>query len=336
MLTVALIASERIEALEAALSALKGVAAPERPLLLIDPGVTGNGRDVLRLFSQRHGATLVILNSALSLPEATELARKQTGADYVLALTCDDRVSIAGLKTLEKSLNAARPDLAVMAAGWWLTHPDRPLPGPDAKRTGAGDVAAFYPDPRRLLIHGGQCSAPDLGRDPRAAWQIWDKMIGASRQPLFHPDPVLLRRLPDHGAAATLMAVAAILNDTPERDRPATLERALPRLGDALALAPPAAARETLAAAVQFLRAMSRGLRRLACAAPAPTGSFLSAVHKRQPDAALAHLALLASARSDMQVRALAGEYGALRADLEAALPGADYLRDLHIRMRGM
>jgi hypothetical protein len=51
---------------------------------------------------------------------------------------------------------------------------------------------------------------------------------------------------------------------------------------------------------------------------------------------ALSVLSLLANARAEMQMRALADEYTALRADLTAALPGPGYLRDLHARLRGI
>lgn len=329
MLSLALVIGRDASALDAVLPAFRGLAAPGRPVLVMDQGSGGAARDAVRRFTQAEGAAFLALDAPLSLPDAGALAREQTGADYVLAFGCDDRVSRPGLATLEQALKDARPDLAVMAPGWWLTHPDRPLPGPDTMRARAD----AYPDPRRLMVRGGQCDTPDPGLDPGAAWDVWDSVTGGAERILFHPDPVLLRRLPSHGAAAGLDAVAPLLAGTPRARRPAVLDLALLRVGDALALAPPEAAPATLAAAARLLRALPRALRRRACAAPAPAGPFLGAVRAGRDGGAF--LAMLASARSDMQTRALAHEYAALRADLEAALPGPDYLRDLHARLRG-
>src|SRR5690606_24018744 len=115
--------------------------------------------------------------------------------DYVLVLDCTDRVNQAGLETLEQSLIAQKPDLAVLASGWWMTGPDHPLPGPDAARgaalparPGAQDLGDLHPDPRRLLIRGGQCEAPDPLGDPGAAWDVWADVTGGAKQTLFHPD----------------------------------------------------------------------------------------------------------------------------------------------------
>lgn len=340
MLTLAFLADGDTPALKAALTALAGLGTPDRPLLLIDPGSQDGRREMLRAFLNRHEGHLLPLDAPPSHAEAGAIARRQTGADYALVLTSSDRVNGAGLTTLEQALALRRPDLAVMASGGWITHAARPLPGPDADRAaalpdqpGAQDLIALYPDPRRLLIHKGECAAPDPSGDPGAAWDIWQKTLEAAKQTLFHPDPVLLTAPPRFGAAASLDAIAPMLATIAKADRPARLARALLWVGDALALAPPDSAPDTLAAAARLLRALPRSLRGQACAAPAPAGPFLNAIRNGSDGAA--HLALLASARNDLHMRALAEEYTALRTDLNAALPGPDYLRALHTRLWG-
>ncbi len=338
MLTLALLTEGDTPALKAALQSLAGLATPDRPLLLIDPGAQDGNRDMLRMFTNRHGGNLLPLGASLTRAEASALARKETGADYALVLTCNDRVNDASLTALERSLDLHRPDLAVMASGGWITHPDRPLPGPDARRAAAlpakpdaRDLLTLHPDSRRLLIREGECAAPDPLADPRAAWDIWEKTIKKAEQTLFHPDPVLLTAPSRCGAAASLDAIAPMLAAAPKADRADRLARALHWVGDALALAPPETATDTLTATARLLRALPRSLRAQACAAPAPAGPFLNSVRNGRDGAA--HLALLASARTDLHMRALADEYTALRTDLNAALPGPEYLRALHTRL---
>lgn len=337
MLTLALVIRDDSAVLEMALPCLAELMTPERPLVLIDQGSQDNSRESLRHFVTRYGGLLLALDGPLSLAEAGALARRHTGAEYVLALTCADRVNRRGLEQLEQALEKQAPDLIIMGAGWWLTHPDHPLPGPDAGRAlahrGGEDALSLYPDPRRFLIRGGECDTPDPLTEPRAAWSLWRQRILAAQSLLLHPAPVLLRKVPRYGAAASLDAAARLIAETPKRDRAAVLSQVLLWAGDAMTVARADSAAETLAAGRRLLKSLSWSLRREACAASGPAGAFLAAL--RNGSDGLSSLALLAAAWGEEQTLSLAAEYAALRQDLSAALPGPEYLRELHSRLRG-
>lgn len=336
MLTIALMIRDDAKALKGALSALADVMTPKRSLVLIDQGSQDGSRESLRHFMARYGGLPLALDGPLSLAEGSALARKHTGADYVLSITCADRVSRKGLERLEQILDNQTPELVIMGAGWWLTHPDHPLPGPDAgrisEREGGEAALALYPDPRRFLIRGGECNTPDPLSDPRLAWSLWQRHILGTQSLHLLADPVLLRPAPRHGAATNLDAVATLVAEASQDERVAVLNRAMLWAGDALTVAPADSAVETLAAGQRLLRALPWSLRRKACAASGPAGALLAAI--RNGDNGLAVLGMLSAAWGEAHYRGLAAEYASLRHDLLTALPGPEYLRDLHERLR--
>lgn len=322
-------------ALKHALPGLIGLADASCPLVFLDQGTDAGSREMIQAFIRRHGGALLALEGPVSAAEATALVRRQTGADYVLPFTPQDRISRAGLAALKTRLEDTEPDLAVLASAFWLTSADHPLPGPDAAR-GRDRAETLFADPRRLLLRGDGCDHPDPLADPAAAWTIWEGALARAAFVLHLPDPVLLRPLPETGAAPSFDAAIRWLKAAPRPERAAQLDTALLRLDDALALAPAEAAEDTLEAAQRLQAALPRALRRRLPDLPGPAARLLNALVRNARGEALAQLALLAAARNAERSRALAAEYAALRHDLDLALPGPEYLMELYSRLRGV
>jgi hypothetical protein len=151
----------------------------------------------------------------------------------------------------------------------------------------------------------------------------------------FVPAPVLLSPLPAPcDPAPQIATLSARLSAAPRGDAPALLGRALLRLDDMLALLDPAQAEGFLAAARAFAAALPRRLRRQALAHEGPSGAILSDLRRGDGASARARLTLHFAAQDRARVAALTGEIAQLRADLDLALPGPDYLVDLFHRAR--
>lgn len=325
-----------LRALKQALPGLTGLATKTRPLVFVDQGAGDSSREKIQAFIRHNGGQLVALDGAAPGTAVSALVRQKTGADYVLSLTPDDRINRAGLTALETRLEQTEPDLVVLASAFWLSSADHPVPGPDAARDHDRPETLFA-DPRRLLRRGGGCDHPDPLADPGTAWTLWEDMLAGAGSVLHLTDPVLLRPLPETGAAASFDAAAQRLAHMSGSARASGLDRLLPRLDDALRLAPAGAAETTLEAAGRLLATLPRGLRRRRLAGmPGPAARLLSALARKETGAALAGLALLAEARNAQITRALAAEYAGLRHDLDLALPGPDYLMELYSRLRGV
>lgn len=335
MLTLAMRIGNDAATLKHALPGLTGLAGETRQVLFLDQGSQDASREMLQAFIRRSGGALLALEGPVSAPEAAALARRQTGADYVLIFTPQDRINRAGLAALERRLAETRPDLVILASAFWLIGADCPLPGPDAAR-GTERPRTLFPDPRRLVIRGGACAHPDPFTDPAAAWDVWRTVLDNRGQALLPPDPVLLRALPETGAAPAFEAATGWVMDAPKPARAERLEEALLWTGDALSLAPAHSATETLSAAARLLAALPRALRRRIPDLAGSAAQVLAALARKDTAAALALLALLAQSRAELRTRALADSYAALRHDLDLALPGPDYLMELYARLRGV
>lgn len=371
MITLALTVSDERTALRATLASLAAQRPADFPVVFISSDRDSGQHDLLQTFVRRHGGRIMTTDGPLSPADTTAMARGQTGLPYVVGLAPGDLLYRPGLEALHRKLANTRPDVVVLGSGWGHPGSGTPIPGPDAERAAhlsdhpdPAELRSLYPMAGRVLLRDGHfaprtAQATEMSEAADVAaiaalWTHWEQVLGeqvlgepafAGQTPslpltperlLFSPLPLLLPPLPSQGAARTLAAVTRRLAGVAKPDRAARLERDLIRAGDALRLSPAAAAQDTLEAAHQLLASLPRGLRRQACAAPAPVGPLLNAVRRSRPDAALAQLALLANARTDQQIAALADGFTALRQDLDLALPGSDYLMDLYMRLRGI
>lgn len=295
---------------------------PDIPLRVIGAGL---GAEIAARLTEAVGRERLMLLDRAECPMdiACTLVRQQTGHAYVLPLRPGDRLAAGAAAELAAWLAREDPALALLGGGFHLGDGAAPLP----------DTAplARLPDPRRLLPRGGCAPQIDPFADPAAAWAAWEAALGDA--PALFAPAVLLRPVPQGSARPVLTALGARLKAAPRGGAPALLARLAPWLDAALALAPAEHAFETAAAALTLRAALPRALRREAGALPGPTGALLRA--ETEP-AALAVLGLLASARQDNIATALAAGQARLRADLDIALPGPDYLADLYARVRGL
>ena len=344
MLSLVLLLSEDAttlnRALDRALPLLADLPGAGQPLTLVDPGSTAASREIAQSFVRQSGAGFIAFDGPVTADEAATLVQQRDGADYVMVFTPHDRIHRPGLAALRGLLDSQAPDLVVTGSGFWLTDPARPLPGPDAARAAAlparptaPALLPLHPDPRRILSRRG--GFPQADPATGAAWQIWQRALEGAKDIRFLPAPVVLPPWPDANAAAALTALSDMIHAAPRGDQAPLLERGLHWVSDALVLAAPGRAPETLAAAEALLRALPRGLRRRLAQHPGAAAPVLDALRNKDKGTALALLALRAEARNEMATRALAAEYATLRHDLGLALPGPEYLMALHARLQG-
>lgn len=326
-------------------------AVPDNiPLLLIDAGTEdATSCTLASLAATSHAEHVALSRTDCSPNLARSITRRMTGARHVLLVRAHERLVFAALPQLADWLVELDPERALLAGGWWLNepYPPRPdalpqgvLPYPDAARLAAlpqkPDAAALRslcPDPRRILVTEDAPDESDPFSDPALAWESWQKLLSGPATPTVFPEPVLLRPLPEAGAAATLALALTRLKDTPRGERGRFLEETASWLGDALVVSSAAEAPETDAALHRIWSMLSRRLRAQAAALPGPAGVVFSAVARGQ---SLAALSLLATARQEQIVRVMLAEQSQLRANLDLALPGPDYLADLYARVRDL
>lgn len=330
---------------------LRSAVPKNLPLLLIDAGVDETTSRLLANFAvSSHAQHIALSHERCNSDVARGIAQRVAGARHVLLMRPQDRLVATTLPRLDRWLADRNPDLALLAGGWWLTEPQPARPDdysksvlsyPDAARMAALPAApdtrallTLTPDPRRLL---SAMDAPpneiDPFSDPAAAWREWESVLSGSPASAVFLEPVLLRPLPQNGAAAALGAARARLLGASLITRSKQLTKLGPWIGDALALAPATEARATEAALQAFWSALSRRLRARAVVLPGTAGDVFSAMAQGQ---SLAAISLLATARQERVSRALAAEQGRLRTDLDLALPGTEYLTDLYARVRGL
>jgi len=340
--------------LEPTLRRLHAVVAGGRvPLLIVDQGSDDGTLRRLAGFMADSGTApggrvrlLKLSAPEVDLDDATELARAELGADYVLGLRAGDLPCPPALEVLRVQLRARQPDLAICAQGWGL-HGAALAPA-DATRlermagTGQPDPDVLYPDPRRLLASAelrAQLGPMRRGSGALADWDLYDRWVGATRRRLIFSDPVLLRPLPVSPVQSLFSALAVRHAACPRGEgRVTALARGLIRIGDEMRFYDPDAAAEVIAAASGLLRVLTwpeaRGLRAL----PGPAAELLATLRaggrRLGWAAARAQLAAQAAEEDRRRLAALAGELRSLREDLDLALPGPDYLRDLYERVR--
>lgn len=326
------------------------LAVPEPvPLVLIDAGSgDGTAHRLAGFAASSHAQHVALSRTGHSRDIVCDIVRRMTGCRHVLLLQPQDRLVAGTLPRLAAWLERHDPDLTLLAGGWWLTDlPGRPRAGagaglafPDAPRqTALQDGApaeallALTPDPRRLLQGQGSAPGHDPFADPAAAWAAWEAALAGAGAAMLFADPVLLRPFPQVSAAPAVAVLHDRLLAAPRGAQAGLLARLAPWVGDAFALSSARAAWPVAEAIHRLWAGMPRRLRRLAIALPGPAGSVFKATSEGQ---LLAVLALLATARHEALTASLVADHRQLRADLDLALPGPDYLADLYARVRAL
>jgi len=348
-LAVVLVLRDAGDGLRRICQGLAAALAPGDRLVAVDGGSRDATAQGLRRFTADPGWGAGVAAEVIGLPEDTPpdpwlwvaAGRARVEAGHVLCLRGSDLPAPEGFAALRACLVAA-PDLVLAARGHWLAGPRSCLPAPDAGRWPAATPAdpaaaraaalALAPDPWRLVFsqdlaaRGGFARPADTGI--AAAWAQWEAALGAASSLAFCPVPVAHGALP--GAAGG--EVPALLR--PMLIEPALAERALQRLDDHLALLDAAGVPACLDTLAGLLGTLPRRARRRAAGWGGVSGPVLAALAARRRDAAQAALLLLLAARDATRQRALSAEIAGLRADLDLALPGPEYLAWLRERAR--
>lgn len=350
MLELVLLTGNEGRRLEPALARLQAALAQGVDLTIVDRGSQDGTLARLDAFVQGsgQGARLLRLEAPeLDLAGALEAAAAGQAGRYRLGLTGQDLICPEALTPLMHRLQREKPDLAVCAQGWWLTG-GVPLAPADADGLAAQaaaqvpDVTILQPDPRRLIPSAALAAEHGPlrpGPGPIGSWTTYDIWTGAAERILVYPEPVALRPLPEISLQSLFFALLEQVSTQPKgAGRVAALERGLGRIGAEIRFADPAQAPADIAAATDLLRGLNRSERQRAAAVPGPAGALLSALRdggrRHGPGLALAVLARQTAAEDRRRLNALAMEIRGLRADLDLALPGPEYLRRLYERLR--
>ncbi|MDU8930016.1 glycosyltransferase family A protein [Alisedimentitalea sp. MJ-SS2] len=342
MLSFALITHDEGPRLRRSLAALERGLLPDEDLTVFDLGSTDDTLPELASFmGPRAGELIRLTRPDLSRSEAITLARDVARHPYLLVLDGCDLLISEALDGLRRVL-AQEPQAVVLNRGWGLGGVDAILPAPDAARMATlgsdpdcGALMTLTPDPDRLLIHAGlagklakelACEACASGT-PAQDWALWQQILTRAESVALHPETLWISPLPARPVAPVFTAIAA---------SPAPVEeigRMLSWAEDALIFAAPDEAPALLQAAQEMLAALSP---EHVAALPdtAPLVPLLAALTRDDTALALTHIALLLAAQERRRNDALCAALAGLRHDLDLALPGPAYLRDLYDRIR--
>ncbi len=318
-------------------------------LVIIDEGSQDGTRARLRAFSDGpgRGAHILYLEQGEAPPKmARALARRVTGAEYVLGMGRRDLLVAEAVSKLETQLQVERPDVLICPHGWWVAGPSSVLLAADAERVASADdplsterYLDLLPDPRRLILRDPEAEehcllateASDLARE----WDSYDAMVSAADEVALCPDMVVLRPLPKCRTVQAITAARARLAQVmPRAERAPLVARMVSRIEDELTQVDAANTDAILAAARDLFRTLTWRERRVLRAASGSAARLLATAGAGDYATARSLVAQLAATRDRACMRALSGEIGQLRVDIDRALPGPDYLMELYERVR--
>ena len=344
MLTFVLTTADEGRDLELFLSALGQAMGPQDAVLVFH---TGDGRTLTRLqaFAERHQTRIIQTDSTIERGgELLRLGLQEARTDYTLVLSPTDRLQSEALAGLRQRLDQEAPDLCLMHSAWWLAEADHPLPRSDSAlfetlppRPDAAACAGLLPDPRRLIWR----SADWAGRATIWPTQLEGQALFAralteSTGLIAAPAPILLHRLHPTDPGPALAECTQALTACAKGDRAAALADWAPLLDEHLSLCPPAEAPALLAALPQIAALLPRRARSEIARLPGPFARLLTAQITQGALGAKVELGLQLSLQQQHRSDVLAAAYGRLRQDVDLALPGPEYLRDLYTRLRGL
>lgn len=320
-------------ALHRTLARIAALHQPPHHVVLIDSSPNGVPAEEVARFCEAHKTHLIRLDMApgngLSQAEMLRMAHPYTTpeAPYLLALQADDRVT--DLPRLASCLAKDQPDLALLESAYWVTTPDQALMRADHSLwRSAASPDTLLPDPRRLAPHRNWFERhAKHWLTASSPFEAYAMALAACSAPRQITGPVLLHR----DTAAPALPLWSVLAHVP----PTLLPGALALAGEALETALPFEGPALVEAAQGLMRALPQSLHAPLRETPGPGGAFLDALHRGGFAGGMAQLALIAGTRHSARAAALSESYSALRDDLDLALPGPDYLRDLYRRIRG-
>jgi len=339
MLGFVLLAHNEGRQLELGLRTLTQALEPGDPLLLIDTGSQDGSLETLQIFADKTGRQVEILRlqePGLSLAEAAQLGRQQTGADYVLAMTGQDLLLPNVVTPLKEMLKTQQPDLMICNHSWWVTGMAAPLACADASRVFEGEGGQLLPDLRRLLPTSALASRLErpAAATVLAEWQAYDDCLAAAQSLAVFPEPVLMRPLPVARLGSVFDDLVALLQGRSKGQYRMLLQQQLPRISDEMILCDPAQVEADIASAVRFYGALDEDDQRWVAQFRGPVGELMAGVCSGEPAAVRMVLSLQSSTQDRARLLALTAEIRQLREDLDLALPGPEYLLEIYQRLR--
>lgn len=341
MLSFAMATRNEGRALDDTLRMLGATMAPEDHLIAIDAGSTD--RTVARLmeFAERAPCTVLQLDTPeIRLAQALLLALDSAQTAYVMWLGPRDHLRPEALSDLRQCLEVTAPDLAVTDSGWWYATPDRVWPRADAARAATlppdaakSTLLALCPDPRRLVI--ARRAEPHLRpilNDATSDPTLYAALVAAATRPAFVAAPVMLHALDSTDPAPQLEALRQHL----PADSQAALHMITVWSDDAVLRTAPDQAEALCAQLLAVWQALPPALQDAPCTHNGPSAALFAALRAGGIRDAMLHFALSALARQQQQSAHLAAENTQLRHEVQAALPGPDYLRRLYDRARNI
>ncbi|SIT74437.1 hypothetical protein [Pontibaca methylaminivorans] len=265
------------------------------------------------------------------------VARTHGKADVSMFLRAGDLICAEALDSLRTWISdqAGSADVIVVNRAFSLVGEHVTFPCPDAPRWpdggGEGRTSALrlMADPARLVLSRTYLESTDFPRNcPNATW--YDEVIQAADTIGLFPDPVVLTR-PTQSTAETMLQHLdeAISARNGERTDIAAL-----RLNDQLSLLEPDELAGFTDRANDLFRRVPRRVRKRLCLLPGISGALFSAMREGGKFAAIGLLLLANSDRQRRRLDALSHEVNRLRSDLNAALPGPEYLQLMHEMVR--
>lgn len=319
MIAIALLLQNNEAELPAALIALQRITADGTPLVLIDQGSQDRTTALAHAFIAKESAgRLIKLSKTVSLSEASELTQTESGADFALVLTPQDRLCRTAFAELQNHLaHHTEPKRIALRAGWWVSSAEAMIPPHNAQREA---FAALQPDTALILHKRGEL--PSSGSDQLGNWaQFATEAEGA----LISPHSTVLRHITEAQASGAFLQAQKLVAVFPQH-----LELALHWASAALALSVAREVDTVLSEASEFLIALNHEQTTQIQTSHTLAGQFLATLLAEKNSEALARFAICSAMRQDAILTALQSEYVNLRADLTAALPGPNYLLTLH------
>lgn len=331
---------------------LAAVTAPGDRIVAVDGGSRDKTPQLLRRFATEIGwgpevgfELIALEEPGMSLAALAEIGRDRAMGSWCLEIHADDLVLASGIAALREVLSGQENGIVLANHAWMLAGPASPLPCPDADRwpDQGSDISArataqrLYPDPQRVICRSGgpvaRVLASDLGPSERYDAALED-VPNDEAEIGFCTAPVRLAPLPPDTDLVSLTAMQGILQQLPANAASEIFEPHLLRAGDALIRLSPGQAEPWLEQAQTGLAALPRRLRKAICAHDSPAGRLLGILQKEGRSAARTSLSLILAETQRQQADALRDEVAQLRADLDIALPGADYLERMRARAR--
>lgn len=332
-------------ALEDTLRAL-GIAMKQGDrLIAIDTGSTDKTLTQLKTFGEVVGCDLIQLgNAALSDGEALALALDMAQTPYLMLLGPQDRLNQNVVQQLRKRLKLEQPELAMFNSGWWHGDPTRAVDRIDAARASglpplvsAVNLYGLCPDPRRCVISRDiwkdHCEMLINANTPVALYTALiaecDNIPFMNAKMVLHPQDLV-------DPTPLLITAATHITALPRAAQPAALRDLMIWIDDAVVRTPTEAADVLIRGLEAFSGRLPRGRRKQLRNHDGPAGALFEAHWRSGREGALLRFVLGTLVEQQRQNEALIADYTRLKRNLQAALPGAQYLRDLYDRARDL